>query len=153
MIKELTVFAFVLLLLLEGCSVKPSFDAPVQSVATPEYVAENESFFETEGAHTNHVVPTMCIDGICYYDTGLNSYCNGCCGMMDGTITSECPEDDMTSVSNQSNFGSGFSYQIGHFPGTYEVHVGTGDWRIFACDDVLKAGLNQLLEHEEVRKR
>ena len=71
----------------------------------------------------------LMVDGVLYEDAGCEDTTEGRCGNMDGEITSSVeswqPEED-----GQSNFGSGFGYQIGMEPDTLEI-LQDGHWLVF----------------------
>ena len=50
------------------------------------------------------------VNGIVYRDSGESST-DARCGVMDGEITTQC--DEIPTEDNQSNFGTGYGYQIG----------------------------------------
>lgn len=66
------------------------------------------------------------ISGALYYDTGEISTALRC-GMLDGRIDS-ISEGRIPTEDNQSNFGTGYGYQIGS--NRYEVNI-DGQWHIF----------------------
>lgn len=94
---------------------------PEAAVAVMQGVQEDAVIEESAVAD----YPAMImVKGILYYDSGeINT--EGKCGVMDGEITSqaEYPTED-----NQSNFGTGFGYQLGN--GTVDVYI-DGQWHIF----------------------
>ena len=54
--------------------------------------------------------PCVMVDGILYQDTGFVDSMVGC-GNMDGEIGSAVDATELPSENNQSNFGTGMSYQ------------------------------------------
>lgn len=70
------------------------------------------------------------VDGVLYEDTGRESTVEGRCGNMDGEITSSVQPWQQPEEDGQSNFGSGFGYQIGMEAGTLEV-LQDGRWLVF----------------------
>ena len=70
------------------------------------------------------------IDGVLYEDTGRESTVDGRCGNMDGEITSSVDSWQQPEEDGQSNFGSGFGYQIGMEPDTLEI-LQDGHWLVF----------------------
>ena len=76
-------------------------------------------------------IPMVRIGGVLYYDTGRESTVQGRCGVMDGEITSSVEAWEIPEENDQSNFGSGFSYQIGTKVGTVELLL-DGKWIVFA---------------------
>ena len=54
--------------------------------------------------------PCVMVDGILYQDTGFVDSMVGC-GNMDGVIDSAVDATELPSENNQSNFGTGMSYQ------------------------------------------
>lgn len=70
------------------------------------------------------------VKGKIYYDTGKQSDSLRC-GIMDGTITSQCDAGSQPVYDNQSNFGSGYGYQYA-INDTIEVHIEEENaWEIF----------------------
>ena len=68
-----------------------------------------------------------------YISTETESTIEGRCGNMDGEIISSVPEDEMPSKNGESNFGTGYSYQV---TGVNTVDVFIGDKIIvFRCFD------------------
>lgn len=94
-------------------SQEPAIDA--QFTLMPEEPLASESFIR--------------IDGKLYKSTGQDSDIDGRCGMMDGSISSSVPADQLPSEDNQSNFGAPYGYQFGP-EGVIEVHIGE-DWIVF----------------------
>ena len=70
------------------------------------------------------------VDGVLYEDTGRESTVDGRCGNMDGEITSSVEAWQQPEEDGQSNFGSGFGYQIGMEPDTLEI-LQDGHWLVF----------------------
>ena len=56
--------------------------------------------------------PCVRVDGVVYQDTGFVSSMPGC-GNMDGEITSQVDGTKLPDQDDQSNFGTGYSYQRG----------------------------------------
>ena len=72
----------------------------------------------------------LMVDGVLYEDTGRESTVEGRCGNMDGEITSSVESWQQPEEDGQSNFGSGFGYQIGMEPDTLEI-LQNGHWLVF----------------------
>ena len=70
-------------------------------------VAEDKTDSEQAAA----VVPSVMIHGVLYQDTGYISSAVGC-GNMDGEITSTVDSSELPTKDDQSNFGTGYQYQI-----------------------------------------
>ena len=70
------------------------------------------------------------VDGVLYEDTGRESTVDARCGNMDGEITSSVESWQQPEEDGQSNFGSGFGYQIGMEPDTLEI-LQDGHWLVF----------------------
>ena len=68
----------------------------------------------------------LMVDGVLYEDAGCEDTTEGRCGNMDGEITSSV-ESWQQPEAGQSNFGSGFGYQIGMEPDTLEI-LQDGHW-------------------------
>lgn len=123
--------------LLAGCGATPApgrggRENPVtQSTQEPEAPASSQAQGEPEPAD---LPPLVMVDGILYQDTGRESTLTGRCGVLDGEITSEVDSREVPSDNNQSNFGTGFGYQIGPEPGTIEVYLNE-KWMVFEAVD------------------
>lgn len=123
--------------LLAGCGATPApgrggRENPVtQSTQEPETPASSQAQGEPEPAD---LPPLVMVDGQLYQDTGRESTLTGRCGVLDGEITSEVDSREVPSDNNQSNFGTGFGYQIGPEPGTIEVYLNE-KWMVFEAVD------------------
>lgn len=81
--------------------------------------------------------PTIMVDGQLYYDTGRDTPHTGPrCGTMDGTITSSVDSDQVPTVNDQSNFGTGYGYQRWE-EDTIEVLI-QDQWRVFQTESEFK---------------
>lgn len=123
--------------LLAGCGASPSpagtlgKNPVTQSTQEPEAPASSQVQGEPEPAD---LPPLVMVDGILYQDTGRESTLTGRCGVLDGEITSAVDSQEVPSDNNQSNFGTGFGYQIGPEPGTIEVYLNE-KWMVFEAVD------------------
>ena len=72
----------------------------------------------------------LMVDGVLYEDAGCENTTEGRCGNMDGEITSSVGSWQQPEEDGQSNFGSGFGYQIGMEPDTLEI-LQDGHWLVF----------------------
>ena len=72
----------------------------------------------------------LMVDGVPYEDAGCEDTTEGRCGNMDGEITSSVESWQQPEEDGQSNFGSGFGYQIGMEPDTLEI-LQDGHWLVF----------------------
>ena len=72
----------------------------------------------------------LMVDGVLYEDAGCEDTTEGRCGNMDGEITSSVESWQQPEEDGQSNFGSGFGYQIGMEPDTMEI-LQDGHWLVF----------------------
>ena len=72
----------------------------------------------------------LMVDGVLYEDAGCEDTTEGRCGNMDGEITSSVESWQQPEEDGQSNFGSGFGYQIGMEPDTLEI-LQDGHWLVF----------------------
>ncbi len=72
----------------------------------------------------------LMVDGVLYEDAGCEDTTEGRCGNMDGEITSSVESWQHPEEDGQSNFGSGFGYQIGMEPDTLEI-LQDGHWLVF----------------------
>lgn len=75
------------------------------------------------------IIPMILVDGKYYYDTGQTSGRTDRSNEMDGEITSTVDGSEKPMENNQSNFGSGYPYQLGE-DDTIEVYM-NGKWEIF----------------------
>ncbi|AKL96979.1 hypothetical protein CACET_c35480 [Clostridium aceticum] len=58
------------------------------------------------------LIPMVRVRGMLYLDTGKESDISARCGVMDGKITSTVEPFQKPTKDNQSNFGSGYEYQV-----------------------------------------
>lgn len=72
----------------------------------------------------------LMVDGVLYEDAGCEDTTEGRCGNMDGEITSSVESWQQPEEDGQSNFGSGFGYQIGMESDTLEI-LQDGHWLVF----------------------
>lgn len=68
-----------------------------------------------------------------FISTENESTAQGRCGVMDGTITSAVGEGEVPTVNRQSNFGTGYSYQVTG-EDTVDVLI-DGKFIVFKCYD------------------
>ena len=98
--------AFCILALLAGCGKNGHADntaAEIQTVTATDASENNVPVPEC--------VPSVMINGILYQDTGYICSAVGC-GTMDGEITSTVDRESLPNRDDQSNFGTGYPYQI-----------------------------------------
>ena len=78
-------------------------------------VSENEDNHDTiqneQAADIEVYPPCVMVDGVIYKDTGYVASIPGC-GTMDGEIVSTVAGTELPVENNQSNFGSGYQYQM-----------------------------------------
>lgn len=78
-------------------------------------VSENEDNHDTiqneQAADIEVYPPCVMVDGVIYKDTGYVASIPGC-GTMDGEIVSTVAGTELPAENNQSNFGSGYQYQM-----------------------------------------
>lgn len=86
------------------------------------------SFYATDKIKTD-VIPMVMVKGELYYDTGKESEIDGRCGVMDGEITSSVDGSEIPTEDNQSNFGTGYEYQMGT-EGGIEISI-NNKWFVF----------------------
>ena len=72
----------------------------------------------------------LMVDGVLYEDAGCEDTTEGRCGNMDGEISSSVESWQQPEEDGQSNFRSGFGYQIGMEPDTLEI-LQDGHWLVF----------------------
>lgn len=134
--KPLLLFTLALGLtlgLLTGCGQLGSS----ASHPTPASQSAPEESFPAEpqdSAAPEDLPPLVMVDGRLYQDTGRESTLTGRCGVLDGEITSAVSSQEVPSEDNQSNFGTGFGYQIGPEPDTIEVYLNE-TWMVFEAVD------------------
>ena len=75
------------------------------------------------------LIPMVMVNDLMYYDTGRTNNVARC-GVMDGEITSSVESWERPIENNQSNFGSGFEYQVGMEEGTIEIYI-NDNWCVF----------------------
>ncbi|MBS5003015.1 hypothetical protein [Holdemania filiformis] len=109
--KIISFAALVLLLTLASCAVHP----------------------EASGmAEKPDLVPMVRVEGTLYRDTGNESQAENHSGTRAGKITSTVSADEKPTVDDQSNFGTGYEYQIA-VEGTIEIFI-NDRWFIFAAE-------------------
>ncbi len=124
---------WILLIVLTACAVNKGDIAtdqpknPVQEIIIEEPVEETPI----------DLIPMVMVDGKLYLDTGKASAADARCGVMDGEITSSVSSNQKPSKNDQSNFGSGYSYQYGPKEGCIELCLENG-WFIFATEEAMK---------------
>ena len=111
--------AAVCLFMFSGCGKTAGYVRVYEDV--PD--AEPENYTEPD------VRPAVMIDGELYCSDGRESEITGRCGVMDGEITSSVGENELPSRNGESNFGSGFGYQV-ISSDTLEVNI-DGKWIVF----------------------
>ncbi len=95
-----------------------------------ENTIERTTKEQTTNSGASDNVRMIKVKGNIYYDTGKQSDSLRC-GIMDGTITSQCDAGSQPVYDNQSNFGSGYGYQYA-INDTIEVHIEEENaWEIF----------------------
>ncbi len=79
-----------------------------------QFVTEESCVSEqpTESNDGINLCQAVMVNGITYENTGYKSSAVGC-GNMDGEIVSTVGESEMPNENDQSNFGTGYSYQYG----------------------------------------
>lgn len=119
--------------LLTGCgqSVSPASHPTPASQFAPEEPSPAETQDQEAPAD---LPPLVMVDGQLYQDTGRESTLTGRCGVLDGEITSAVSSQEVPFEDNQSNFGTGFGYQIGPEPDTIEVYLNE-TWMVFEAVD------------------
>lgn len=119
--------------LLTGCgqSVSPASHSVPAVQSAPEESSPAETQDQVAPAD---LPPLVMVDGQLYQDTGRESTLIGRCGVLDGEITSTVPSQEVPFEDDQSNFGTGFGYQIGAEPDTIEVYLNE-TWMVFEAVD------------------
>ena len=126
-LKEETLMRKILLMLMSvilavsllACGDSGNSDSEEFSVNSGETGSSDKSDYELPGeneeddvsASSGDIAPMVQIDGVLYRDTGYISSAVGC-GVQDGQITSTVDGSEYPSVDSQSNFGTGYGYQI-----------------------------------------
>jgi len=123
------VLALLLLtVLLAGCTAAPANIEQPPPVPDPPSVNDGD-------CSTWEFVPMVKVNGVVYWDTGIDCELQARCGVMDGRITESVDAKEVPTKDNESNFGTGFGYQMGTKAGTIDVLLESG-WRIFATQEV-----------------
>ena len=133
--KKCILFLCALLLLaaLAGCGGQTSVDTGSPGDAQANAPTDGQSLnYDADTVPETPVTattPMVFVEGALYVSTGQVSDVDGRCGNMDGEITSQtaCGTDAPTE-NDQSNFGTGYSYQFGD--GTVEVLI-DNQWIVF----------------------
>lgn len=86
------------------------------------------------------MIPAVMVNDTLYITTGYASNRTDRPDTPDGIITSEVPGSELPAENNQSNFGTGFAYNLGYIKGTVEVKI-EGQWWIYAEEEVKASGL------------
>lgn len=119
----------LLAVLLVGCT------APAPKVeGEPENVPTSGTN-ESGNCSTWELVHMVRVKGVTYWDTGIDCELQARCGVMDGRITESVDANEVPTKNDESNFGTGFGYQMGTKEGTIDVLLESG-WRIFATQEV-----------------
>lgn len=100
----------------------------------PAQIADVYGIKIIKEAETWDLIPMVMVNGTLYLDTGHESKIEARCGVMDGEITSQVDGSKQPTVDDQSNFGTGYSYQYGATEGTIELFM-NGKWWIFATEE------------------
>ena len=114
-----------------------SYPGQILDVLEIKVVKEYKPEKISESEETVAMIPMVMVDGKLYLDTGFDASGEERCGMMDGTIDSTVSGSEKPTKNNQSNFGTGYSYQTGGTLGTIEVLI-DDNWRIFATEEIRK---------------
>ena len=119
--------------LLTGCgqSGSPASHSAPASQSAPEEPSPAETQDPVAPAD---LPPLVMVDGQLYQDTGRESTLTGRCGVLDGEITSAVSSQEVPCEDGQSNFGTGFGYQIGPEPYTIEIYLNE-TWMVFEAVD------------------
>ena len=88
-----------------------------------------------EEAAPSALPPQVMVDGVIYVDTGKESTAADRKDGFDGEITSSVNAGQRPTTDDQSNFGTGYSYQYGEREGTVELFI-NGKWWIYATSEV-----------------
>ena len=107
-------------------------DGTIDLAAIEALFAEPESAPEPQPAPADRL-PMVRVDGRLYCDTGCERVGSLRCGVMDGEITAQVPPSEIPTEDGQSNFGTGYRYQISGEE-TIDVEI-DGRWYIFAWED------------------
>ena len=119
--------------LLTGCG--QSGASASHSVPAVQSAPEEPSPADTQDPATPaDLPPLVMVDGQLYQDTGRESTLTGRCGVLDGEITSAVSSQKVPRKDDQSNFGTGFGYQLGAEPDTIEIYLNE-TWMVFEAVD------------------
>ena len=100
--------------------------------SSPAQITNTTSMVFVSAAENNEkvaLIPMVMINDQMYYDTGRTNNVARC-GVVDGEITSSVESWERPVENNQSNFGSGFEYQVGMEEGTIEIYM-NDNWCVF----------------------
>ena len=106
-----------------GGEIAESYPAQITNTTSMVFVAAAENNEKVA------LIPMGMINDQMYYDTGRTNNVARC-GVMDGEITSSVESWERPVENNQSNFGSGFEYQVGMEEGTIEIYM-NDNWCVF----------------------
>ena len=115
---SLVLMGMAAVILLAGCGAKADTNgtsAIETVVGTTSGATAAQPSSATAGetnAESTDIIPSVMVDGVLYQDTGYVSSAIGC-GVMDGEITSSVDGSELPTENNQSNFGTGYSWQRG----------------------------------------
>ena len=109
----------VIIILFAGCS--STDDTPAKSDAQ-ETAGESDESSDEKGNKDIEKQLVM-ISGELYYNTEKENTMTRKCGAMDGEITSAVYENEIPHKDNQSNFGTGYGYQVGMQEGQIEINI------------------------------
>lgn len=90
--------------IIEGSYLNNSIKGNVVRVVSIVLSQENERLWDK--------IPSVMVNDVLYYDTGKEAP-SPSCGMMDGEITSTVESWQLPAQNDQSNFGTGYTYQYG----------------------------------------
>ena len=139
--KKCILFLCALLLLaaLAGCGGQTSVDTGSPGDAQTDAPTKGQSLnYDADTVPETPVTattPMVFVEGALYVNTGQVSDVDGRCGNMDGAITATVPATEIPTQEGESNFGTGYTYQIGP-DGTIEIPMrldGAADpqWIVF----------------------
>lgn len=97
-----------------------------------------------EEAAPNELPPQVMVDGVIYIDTGIESAGPKDTQNFDGKILTTVSGDKQPTKNDQSNFGTGYGYQLGETKGTLDVYINE-KWWTYATEEVR----NQLQHPEQ----
>ena len=91
-------------------------------------------------------IPMVMADDVLYLDTGYEKEANKRPDTFEGVINSEVDRKEKPTVTDQSNFGTGYGYRYGKTEGIIEIYK-NDKWQVFATEKII-AGDTLILDEQ-----